>query len=196
MFRTLIAASVFALAAQSAQAAVITISGSFTATNWVGVGGPPVGASPAPVIDPLYLSYSVTFDDAMDYLNDTSVLTIFTTNSPYPISFTYNSLGFLVPPSAGGPPGARFPGFALASVGHPDFACLLGPGTLCAIITDFTTGRPAPFDMVQLPVDNQIFANGGVQAGIVPEPSTWMLMILGFGLIAQQLRRRTQAALA
>lgn len=25
---------------------------------------------------------------------------------------------------------------------------------------------------------------------VIPEPSTWMLMILGFGLIAQQLRRR------
>ena len=27
-------------------------------------------------------------------------------------------------------------------------------------------------------------------ASVVPEPSTWMLMIMGFGLIAQQLRRR------
>jgi hypothetical protein len=29
---------------------------------------------------------------------------------------------------------------------------------------------------------------------VIPEPSTWMLMILGFGLIAQQLRRRHQAS--
>jgi hypothetical protein len=30
----------------------------------------------------------------------------------------------------------------------------------------------------------------------VPEPASWMLMILGFGLIAQQLRRRSRAAAA
>ena len=35
-------------------------------------------------------------------------------------------------------------------------------------------------------------SGGGV--GVIPEPSTWMLMILGFGLIAQQLRRRHLAA--
>jgi hypothetical protein len=29
-----------------------------------------------------------------------------------------------------------------------------------------------------------------VQVSVVPEPSTWMMMILGFGLIASQLRRR------
>jgi hypothetical protein len=34
------------------------------------------------------------------------------------------------------------------------------------------------------------------RVGVIPEPSTWMLMILGFGLIAQQLRRRHQAAFA
>jgi hypothetical protein len=32
--------------------------------------------------------------------------------------------------------------------------------------------------------------------GVVPEPSTWMLMIMGFGLVASQLRRRHRAALA
>lgn len=31
---------------------------------------------------------------------------------------------------------------------------------------------------------------------VVPEPSSWMLMILGFGLIAQQLRRRSRAIAA
>jgi hypothetical protein len=35
---------------------------------------------------------------------------------------------------------------------------------------------------------------GGGGVGVIPEPSTWMLMILGFGLIAQQLRRRHLAA--
>ena len=31
---------------------------------------------------------------------------------------------------------------------------------------------------------------GVLNTAVVPEPSTWMLMIMGFGLIAQQLRRR------
>jgi hypothetical protein len=31
---------------------------------------------------------------------------------------------------------------------------------------------------------------------VVPEPSTWMLMIMGFGLIASQLRRRYREGLA
>jgi hypothetical protein len=38
-----------------------------------------------------------------------------------------------------------------------------------------------------------VAASGG---GVIPEPSTWMLMILGFGLIAQQLRRRTREVAA
>lgn len=32
-----------------------------------------------------------------------------------------------------------------------------------------------------------------LQVGGIPEPSTWMMMILGFGLIAQQLRGRFRA---
>jgi hypothetical protein len=36
----------------------------------------------------------------------------------------------------------------------------------------------------------QSTGGGGGGPGVVPEPSAWMLMILGFGLIAQQLRRR------
>jgi hypothetical protein len=35
-----------------------------------------------------------------------------------------------------------------------------------------------------------------VISSVVPEPSTWMLMILGFGLIAGQLRRRHRDAIA
>ena len=39
--------------------------------------------------------------------------------------------------------------------------------------------------------------DSGVGLGtVVPEPSSWMLMIVGFGLIAQQLRRRSRAAAA
>lgn len=41
--------------------------------------------------------------------------------------------------------------------------------------------------------DNFCFGDGCGQrtpVGAIPEPSAWMLMILGFGLIAQQLRRR------
>jgi hypothetical protein len=33
-------------------------------------------------------------------------------------------------------------------------------------------------------------------SGMVPEPSTWMLMIMGFGLIASQLRRRYREGVA
>lgn len=33
-----------------------------------------------------------------------------------------------------------------------------------------------------------------VNFGVVPEPSSWMMMILGFGLVAQALRRRHRAA--
>jgi hypothetical protein len=35
-----------------------------------------------------------------------------------------------------------------------------------------------------------------ITVAVVPEPSTWMLMIMGFGLIASQLRRRNRDALA
>lgn len=45
-----------------------------------------------------------------------------------------------------------------------------------------------------LPTSSGGGGGGGGGGGVVPEPSTWMLMILGFGLIAQQLRRRYLAA--
>lgn len=44
-------------------------------------------------------------------------------------------------------------------------------------------------------IDNFSVARG-VTSSVIPEPSTWMLMILGFGLIARQLRRRHQTAVA
>lgn len=47
-------------------------------------------------------------------------------------------------------------------------------------------------------VDNQLFLNAGVDnvsvSGVVPEPATWAMMIMGFGLAGATLRRRRTAA--
>ena len=60
-------------------------------------------------------------------------------------------------------------------------------------LSDFgiSTGSSVSQIRIGNSVDGPILSLAGVlNTAVVPEPSTWMLMIMGFGLIAQQLRRR------
>ena len=67
-------------------------------------------------------------------------------------------------------------------------------------LTDFGLAAGSSISSVHIllgpnaPGFNTVLSYAGVlntgTGAVVPEPSTWMLMIMGFGLIAQQLRRR------
>lgn len=78
--------------------------------------------------------------------------------------------------------------FAIGSTGSIEFRyltdLLLGPGKMNTIAISGTTGGDASYS------GTLAFAGG---AGAVPEPSTWMMMIMGIGFAGMALRRRRQS---
>ena len=77
--------------------------------------------------------------------------------------------------------------FAIGTTGAVEFRylsdLLLGPGQLNNLTVSGTTGGDASYS------GTLAFAGGG---GVIPEPSTWMMMIMGIGLAGLALRRRSQ----
>lgn len=163
-------------ATQTTFAAVVTVNGAFTATDWhVTVG------SPAAPIDTLFLQYSVTFDDALTYDSDASVLTVLSTNIPYTFDFSY---------AAGNPE------FALATDGHPG-GCQHTPSSFCAFV--FTAGTGVPFYVAQRPPGPfGVWEARTISAGVpvaVPEPAAWAL-VAAAGIVGGVTRRRRAASAA
>ncbi len=87
------------------------------------------------------------------------------------------------------------------------FADPLGRGTITSVFTipgfgpstcnDYTSGspgEPSPYSL-KFPVirDGQIIFTSG---GAVPEPDTWAMLLLGFGLIGLSMRRRSAVSAA
>lgn len=77
--------------------------------------------------------------------------------------------------------------FAIGATGTSEFRflsdLLLGPGKTNTLTVSGTTGGDASY--------SGTLSFSGV-AGAVPEPSTWMMMIMGIGLAGIGLRRRRQ----
>lgn len=161
------------IAAQTASAAIVTVSGAFTATNWSVYFG-----SPTAPIDPLYMSYSATFDDAITYEADASILTIFSTNVPYPVTFSAASGGGAIVIATAGNSGG---------CGHP-------ASSFCAFVYDYMTGTPAFVE--QSPASGGGWIANTITGGAVPEPATWALLIAGFGMTGYAMRRHTAALAA
>jgi hypothetical protein len=170
--KSLLAAGLALAIAQSASAAVIVVNGNFTATDWDVYFG-----EPSAPIDPLSMSYTVTFDDALTYEADTTLLTILGSNNPYPVTFSYSpSFGVIVIATDGDVGGCSHPA-----------------ETFCAFVSDFATGTP--FFVEQSPAGGGGWVAGTITGGApgIPEPTSWGLMIAGFGLAGTALRRRTAA---
>jgi hypothetical protein len=171
MIKGLVLGGLALIMAQGANAAVVTVSGNFSATDWVLYFGAPT----AP-IDPLFLDYSATFDTDLTYTADTSVLTKGPNNIPWDFTFSYSAV---------------FGAIVLATDGDPG-SCDNSENTFCAFVTNFATG--VPYFVEQSP------AGGGgwfadtindANSRSVPEPSSWVTMITGLGLVGTALRRRT-----
>ncbi|MCS6986667.1 MAG: hypothetical protein NZM40_04425 [Sphingomonadaceae bacterium] len=64
MRKMLAAAAIALFPCTMAHAAIVTVQGSFTASGWELYFAPPEG-QPQDPIDPLFLSFSVTFDDEL-----------------------------------------------------------------------------------------------------------------------------------
>lgn len=161
-------------AAQVASAAMVTVNGSFTATNWTLYFG-----SPAAPLDPLFLQYSVTFDDTVAYTDDASVLTVLDTNIPYDFAFSH---------------GVGDPSFVLATAGSPG-SCTHTPASFCAFVSDFSAG--VPWFVEQSPPGGGGWRAQTITAGIpgggdVPEPPMWALLgVLGIAATLARRQRKT-----
>lgn len=191
-----------ALASAQAQAAVITVNGQFTASDWGIYFNPPGWPDTAreDPIDPLFLDFSVTFDNELSYEADDSVIEIHSTNIPYPFTFSYAPDSF---------------SFTLATLGFP-FACGHPASSFCAFFI-YSDPTPVSFAGPAMPLSGPTFTatatfvqqttpNGtgwiantirpGLPGGggVIPEPATWAMLIAGFGLIGTALRRRRAAA--
>lgn len=153
-----------------ANAAVVTVDGSFLATGWQVYFG-----SPSAPIDPLYLDYSATFDDSLVYNADTSVLTINSTNIPYPLTFSYDS-GTII----------------LATDGYY-YGCTHDDSSFCAFIQS-STGTTTFVE--QSPASGGGWYASTITAGAVPEPATWAMMMLGFGMLGFAMRARREGIAA
>lgn len=167
MMKHWMAAGLVVAAAQAADAAVITVEGTFTATDWSVYFG-----TPSAPIDPLFLDYSATFDDELTYEDDASIVTVNATNIPYAFNFSYSPDGGTIILATDGNSG---------SCSHP-------ASSFCAFIGDFATG--VAYFVEQSPADGGGWVAGTITSGIVPEPASWAMLIAGFGLIGASLRRR------
>jgi hypothetical protein len=169
------AAAVF-FTAQTANATTITVNGNFSATGWLPVFGS------EPPLDPLFLSYSVTFDTTQTYEDSSTELTIFNTNIPYPIRFSS---------------GANANVFTLATFGDSQ-GCTTVANSFCAFVLEFDSGvaRTA----AQGTPDGSAWQTFNITDNnlqpAVPEPASWAMLITGFGLAGAILRRRRAAITA
>lgn len=161
------------VAAQGANAVVVTVNGSFTATDWSVYFG-----SPSAPIDPLFMDYSATFDDTVTYLADASILNIISTNVPYPVTFSFDpGIGVII----------------IATYGDTD-SCTHLEESFCAFVDNFATGTPSFVE--QSPAGGGGWVANTITGGVVPEPASWALMIAGFGMVGGALRRRQVARTA
>jgi PEP-CTERM motif len=155
-------------AAMTASAPAATIERTFDVTASGFVFNPDEGPdTPAP-IDPVDLTFTLIFDPSVAIAPTSEGLTINSFNLPYPLSYAADGTGELFI--------GTFP---------TSFGCDNEPASFCVIITN--AGGPIPGGLVafETTVTNGLWSTGNVTVTasaieVVPEPSTWAMMLLGF----------------
>jgi hypothetical protein len=148
------------------RATLITKTLTVTGSNFF-VFGDPI----PPPVDPLIISFTVTFDNAANVSATTSGLTVHSFNAGYPVEYAYNhSLDLLILATFPGPGGCSTPS-----------------NSFCISIGAFSSGSPSAF-MVE-----QVTSSGGAWnaqtiSTVVAEPAT--LVLLGVGLAGIGFARR------
>ncbi|HEY1779191.1 MAG TPA: PEPxxWA-CTERM sorting domain-containing protein [Roseiarcus sp.] len=172
----LVAGAAFAALTSFAHAAVIERTFDVEASGFTLASGP---SDPAPT-DPVTLNFTLTWDPSTVTAPTASGLTVNTFSLPYSSVFASDATGNV--------------GLGRNLASATD--CLVGGGnTYCLFMSDSTGANPtASFD--QFTTSDGFWVAGTVTVtasaiGTVPEPSTWALMLVGFGGIGWLgLRRR------
>ena len=186
-FHAFVAGAAFAALTSIAHATVIERTFDVVASGFdTHITGP---STPAPV-DPVDLDFTLVFDPLVSVTSaSTAGLTINAfnlPNPPYSLAYTYNSAdGDLVV--------ATFPGFD---------NCANGTVSYCVTLSDPAGAAPGAFSAVQTTTSDGVWLTGKISVtastiGAVPEPSTWAMMLVGFGglgWLAQRHRRPTSLA--
>lgn len=166
-------------AAATAQAAVINRTFNLEASRFEQV----FGADPMSPADPVSFNFTLMFDNSADIDTTTTGLTVNSFTLPYATQFQYF---------------AGTDSLALATTLLGPAACSSSAGKFCAFVHDATSAAPTLiFFQNSLPTNNvwqaetlsltYSDASGGPG---VPEPGVWALMLIGFGGLGVQLRRR------
>jgi hypothetical protein len=182
-FRTLFASAVLVTMSSGARAVTIERTFDIMASDfeYLHVYGPD---TPAP-IDPVELNFTVIFNTSALIKPTTTGLTInsFTLpNPPYSSAFAYDGAGTLT----------------VATLPNPG-SCSNPPNSYCIFIKDAAGASPSPDGFIESTSSAGYWVSQSTTVTasaitIVPEPSTWALMLAGFaGLSALAIANRRRA---
>jgi PEP-CTERM motif len=177
-FHAFVAGAAFAALTSFAHAAVIERTFDVTASGFFLNSG---SSSPAPV-DPVELNFTLLFDPSVTVTTaSTAGLTINSfslPNPPYSLAYTYDSAaGYLI----------------LATYGAGD-VCYIGTASYCVTLHDPAGAAPGAYGASQTTDSGGIWQSTTVSVTAsslaAPEPSTWALMLIGFGGVGWLVSRR------
>lgn len=184
------AAAALALAggASAAQATVLEFSGAMTG---LGVGAPGAGCDPLPFRSIIPANTTVGISNLGDFTY-THTICLGGVNAPANGSFEF----FFDDGTLFG----TLDGFAIASpipgIGNPTFTYTILGGTGAFLDASGTLVGTGLTDARTRPTIVSLAFSGDIDAPAVPEPASWMLMIVGFGGMAVALRRRRKVPIA
>jgi len=170
-----IAALVSGISPASADAASIFRNFSINASDFVFDYGP---TSPPPKED-VFLHFTVAFHNTLDINATSDALTVNSFNLPSSVQYAYNK---------------EFDQFIIAT--NPFInGCALPANSFCGVIDKVSSLNPS------LRFFEQVTTAGGIatsrkfsfhvtEAGVVPEPATWLMIIAGFGMVGAAVRRK------
>jgi hypothetical protein len=165
-----------ALAAMSSAARAELIERTFdvTASSFFLIDG---SSTPAPV-DPVELNFTLIFDPSVVIGQTTAGLTINSFNLPFGSTYAYDGAGTLT----------------LATYANPD-ECDNPASSYCVFISNAAGANPTANGFEQLTSSDGFWVSDTVTvtAGaitVVPEPSTWALLLVGLGGVGWLTRRR------
>lgn len=146
------------------------------------------GASAPLAVDPVSLNFTLSFDNGADIAATTTGLTVNAFNAPYDVKFAYwaagDTLSIGTAPGLGGcfTPSSSFCVFIANASGLSPSSSAFSQITSAG---GFWNARSSTLTVSDVPV-----------AGVVPEPATWAMMLLGFSGLGAALRSRRRTALA